>query len=305
MERKLSYYYNWASLSNEDFYKTIREFVDNGCRRFVITHGLLKEMIESEEKVKFLRKLCADMEVEFPSVHALLGKGYDLNYTDLEKRPAMFAAHERAMEIAASFGCRTYAIHVGAAEHCYDHVPLEVLRPLAIDAVEQLLPAAEKTGMIIAVENSQEPSNTAAEVMKIVNHFNNHPNVGACYDTGHANMLVSAPGKTREQYGPHMKTCWWEKGVEFEDNALELMKDQIVTCHIHDNLGYADQHGMPFDGTINWAEMMPKLFSCPRMIDYQTEVVFESGTNWAGPLLAPAGGYSIRRLADTFRYLGF
>ena len=83
------------------------------------------------------------------------------------------------------------------------------------------------------------------------------------------------------------------------------MKDQIVTCHIHDNLGLGDLHGMPFDGTINWAELMPKLFSCPRMIDYQTEVNFESGRNWAGELLAPAGGYSIRRLADTFRYLGF
>jgi hypothetical protein len=62
---------------------------------------------------------------------------------------------------------------------------------------------------------------------------------------------------------------------------------------------------MPFDGTINWRELMPKLFDCPRMIDYQTEVCFDDGCNWAGKLLAPAGGYSIRRLADTFRYLGF
>jgi sugar phosphate isomerase/epimerase len=305
MERQLSYYYNWSSLSNEDFYKTVREFVDNGCRRFVITQGLLKEMIQSEEKIKFLRQLCADMEVEFSSVHAPFGIGYDLNYTHLEKRPAMFALHKRAMEIAASFGCRTYAIHVGAGEYCYDHVPLEVLRPLAIDGVEQLLPTAEKENIIIAVENSQEPSNTAAEVMKIIAPFNNHPYVGACYDTGHAHMLASAPGKTREQFQPYMATCWWETGVIFEDNALEMMKEQIVTCHIHDNMGLGDQHGMPFDGTINWRELMPKLFSCPRMIDYQTEVVFDSGSNWAGPLLAPAGGYSIRRLAETFRYLGF
>ena len=62
---------------------------------------------------------------------------------------------------------------------------------------------------------------------------------------------------------------------------------------------------MPFDGTINWTELMPKLFACPRMIDFQTEVCMNSGRNWAGRLLAPAGGYSIRRLADTFRYLGF
>lgn len=305
MERKLSYYFDWASLSNEDFYRTVREFVDNGCRRFVITSPLLQQLIKSDDKVKFLRQLCADMEVEFPSVHALYGKGYDLNYTNLEGRPAMFADHIKAMEIAASFGCRTYAIHVGAAEHCYDHIPLDVLRPLAKDGVEKLLPTAEKLDMIIAVENSQEPSNTAAEVMGIVNHFNNHPNVGVCYDTGHANMLASAPGKTRDQYEPYVAVCWWDGGLVHEDNAIETLQSQIVTCHIHDNTGLSDLHGMPFDGTINWSELMPKLFACPRMIDFQTEVCMNSGRNWAGQLLAPAGGYSIRRLADTFRYLGF
>ena len=62
---------------------------------------------------------------------------------------------------------------------------------------------------------------------------------------------------------------------------------------------------MPFDGTIDWRELMPKLFACPRMIDYQTEVCMKDGENWAGKLLAPPGGYSIRRLTDTFRYLGF
>ncbi len=305
MKKNLSYYYSWTSLSDEACYKTVREFVDNGCRRFVITGPLLEQMIASEERVRFLRKLCADMDVEFVSVHGLYGKGHDLNYTSLADRPAMIAKHIKAMEIAASFGCKTYVVHVGAAEYCYDHVPLDVLRPLAIDAVEQLLPAAEKLGMIVAVENSQERTNTAAEVMMIVNHFNNHPNVGACYDTGHAHMLATAPGKTLEQYEPYVATCWWEGGLVYEDNAIETMKEQIVTCHIHDNHGLGDLHGMPFDGTINWAELMPKLFSCPRMIDYQTEVSFESGRNWAGQLLAPVGGYSIRRLADTFRYLGF
>lgn len=305
MKRELSYYYNWTRLSDEDFYRAVREFIDNGCRRFVITNPLLAQLVESEERIAFLRKLCSEMEVEFTSVHALFGRNYDLNCTDPATREKMFVTHSKAMEIAASFGCKTYAIHVGAAEYCYDHVPLDVLRPLAIDAVERLLPAAEKTGMVIAVENSQEPSNTAAEVIKIIAPFKDHPNVGVCYDTGHANMLASAPGKTFDQYQPYMAKCWWETGIQHEDNALAMLKEHIVTCHIHDNLGLGDQHGMPFDGTIDWRKLMPELFSCPRMIDYQTEVCLDAGTNWAGPLLAPAGGYSIRRLAETFRYLGF
>ena len=141
--------------------------------------------------------------------------------------------------------------------------------------------------------------------MDLINKFDNHPNIGACYDTGHANCMASAPGKTPDKYEPYFAKCWWENGVEQEDDALETMQSQVVTCHIHDNTGYGDLHGMPFDGTINWAELIPKLKNCPRMESYQTEVVFDYGENWAGKLLAPAGGYSVRRLADTFRKLGF
>ena len=305
MTKNLSYYYPWERLDENQFYRTVREFTDNGCRRFVISDGQLKQLIASDEKVEFLHKLCKDMEVEFPSVHALCGNNFDLSWSVPERRAGLVADHIKAMEIAASFGCRTYVLHVGAAEYCYNHIPMDGLRDLAVDTLEKLLPTAEKLNMILAVENSQEPTNTAAEVMKIINKFNNHPNIGACFDTGHANLLASAPGKTLDKYEPYFEKCWWDGGLQQEDNALEMMKDQIVTCHIHDNNGYGDLHGMPFDGTINWQEMMKKLFSCPRMIDYQTEVVFDWGKNWAGTLLAPAGGYSIRRLADTFRYLGF
>ena len=305
MEPHLHYYYSWNKLSDEAFYSVIREFVDNSCRHFVITDLLLKSMVEDPEREKFLHKLCKDMQVEFSAVHGLDGRGYDLNTTDPARWQGLIADHIKAMQIAAGFNCKSYVVHVGAAHYCYDHVPLDDLRKLALKSLERLLPEAEKLGLILAVENSFEKPNSAKEVMKLVNHFNNHPNIGACYDTGHANCMASAPGKALDKYEPYFNVCWWENGVEQEDNALEQMQSQIVTCHIHDNTGYGDLHGMPFDGTINWDELMPKLRNCPRMESYQTEVVFAYGENWAGKLLAPIGGYSIKRLADTFRKLVF
>ena len=305
MSKQLHYYYNWGNLSHEDFYRTLREFVDNDCHYFVINSTLLKKLIADDEEVKFLHQVCSDMEVKFSAVHSICGRGFDLNTTDPERRPEMIKDHIKAMEIASEFGCRSYVLHVGAAHYCYDRVPLEVLRPLALDSLEKLLPTAEKLNMILAVENSFEKSNSAKEVMDLINKFDNHPNIGACYDTGHANCMASAPGKTLDKYEPYFAKCWWENGVEQEDNALELMQDQIVTCHIHDNSGYGDLHGMPYDGTIDWPLLIPQLKKCPRMESYQTEVEMEYGTNWAGKLLAPVGGYSIKRLADTFQRLGF
>ena len=306
MKKDLKCYYNWAPLTEKQFFSTVREFVDNGFRKFVITDPLLRQMIESEDRIKLVKKICSDMEVEFSAVHGFYGKWKgDLNCTSKEHWDSMYEDHIKGMKIAAEFGCKSYVVHVGAAEYCYDHIPVDKLRPLAVAGVEKLLPTARELDMVIAVENSQEATNTAAEVRKIVDVFGDDPHVGVCYDTGHANMLASAPGKSYENIDGYMNNVWWEDGVVLEDNALETLRDKVVTCHIHDNNGYADNHGMPFDGTINWRELMPKLFDCPRMIDYQTEVCFDDGCNWAGKLLAPAGGYSIRRLADTFRYLGF
>ena len=304
---RLSYCYGWAPVFDDPnaFRARLREFIDNGARRFVITIEMITRMIREPEKVKFLHQVCDDMGVEFSSVHAMCGKGFDLNTPDQDRRKDMFQDHIRAMEISSEFGCKTYSIHVGAGAYCNDHIPMSTLRPLALETLEQLVPAAERIGMIVAVENSFEMPNSAKEVIGLVNHFKGNPAIGVCYDTGHANCMASAPGKDKAKYEPYFKVGWWEDGVIWEDHALETLQDQVVTCHIHDNNGYADSHGMPFDGTINWGELMPKLAACPRMIDYQTEVCMKDGTNWSGKLLAPPGGYSIRRLTDTFRYLGF
>ena len=304
---RLSYCYDWSPYYDNPkaFRAAVREFIDNGARRFVITISLIGRMIHDPDLVKFLHQVCKEMDVEFCSVHAMDGKNYDLDIPDQERRPVMFQEHIKAMEIASEFGCPTYTIHVGAGAYCHDRIPLPTLRELSLETLEKLLPAAEKLGMVIAVENSFEKPNSAKEVIGLVNHFGGNPAIGVCYDTGHANCMASAPGKDKNKYQPYFPACWWENGVEWEDNALELLQDQVVTCHIHDNDGYGDLHAMPFDGTINWHELMPKLFACPRMMDFQTEVCMKDGTNWAGQLLAPPGGYSIRRMVDTFRYLGF
>ena len=305
MDERLHFNYIWAKLDEEGVRRSVREFLDNGANRFVITDTLLGQMMEDGEKIEFFRKVCKDFPVFFSTVHAPCGKYHDLNIPQKELREGLIKDHIRAMEISASFGCRTYTVHVGAAPYCYDKYPLETLRPLAVEAVEKLVPTAEKLGMVIAVENSFEKPNSAKEVLGIVRHFEGNKAVGVCYDTGHAHCMVSGPGKDKSKYQPYFPVCWWENGVEWEDHALDLLKEKVVTCHIHDNDGYGDLHGMPFDGTICWEKLMKDLFSCPNMIDFQTEVCFQSGKNWAGELLAPEGGYSIRKITDTFRKLGF
>ena len=117
--------------------------------------------------------------------------------------------------------------------------------------------------------------------------------------------MASAPGKELAKYAAYVKHAWWEKGIIQVEDALGIMQPYVVTTHIHDNDGYGDLHGMPFDGTIDWKSLMPRLESCPRMLEMQTELHFDHGPFWAGMSLAPVGGYSIKKQVEVFSRLGF
>ena len=105
MKKDLKCYYNWAPLDEKQFYSAVREFVDNGFRKFVITDPLLRQMIDSNDRIKLVKKICADMEVEFSAVHGLFGKWQgDLNCTNKERWEPMYEDHIKGMKIAAEFG---------------------------------------------------------------------------------------------------------------------------------------------------------------------------------------------------------
>ncbi len=302
--KTLAYNYCWTNLRDDQYRRVIREYLDWGIDTFVFTEGLVGFCLDDMAHRQFLHDLARDMGVRFIAMHSLCGKGIDLDTTDPAARKNMIQTHIRSMELEAEFGGLTYTVHVGAYHYVYDHVPVPVLRKLAAEALEQLVPVAERLGLVVAVENSFEPPNSAKEVLALVEPLSSSPAIGVCYDTGHAQHMAPYPWKDPSKYASYMPGSWWEGLVE-EADALEKLSRHVVTTHIHDNSGYADQHGMPFDGTIEWDKLMPKLFACPRMMEYQTEIEFDEGPNWAGELLAPKGGYSIKRQVEAFRKLGF
>ena len=305
MSHPLNYCYPFPSPNAPHFKSILREFLDWGVNSFVFTVELAEECATKPESAELLRKLCKEFGVTFTSMHSPCGRAYDMNIPETEDRAAMLDMHRKAMTLAAEFGSKTYTIHVGAYHYVHQHITVAASRPLAKETLEKLLPLAEKLGIVIAVENSFEPPNCPDEVLAIVKDYLGSPSTGVCFDTGHANIMSPYPWKKRENYEDYMPVCWWETGVIEEPAALEKLSPHVVTCHIHDNSGYGDHHSMPFDGCIQWDQLMPKLFACPRMLEYQTEVCFDYGTNRAGKLPAPVGGYSIKRYVETFRKLGF
>ena len=255
MEKEFSFFFDWKKFTGMEE-RELAEFAENGAKNIVVTNDLLERFLNEPTFFYLFCKLMEKHHLKFQGCHGLWSGVKDLNCDDRQYREISIANHKRAMGYAADAGCKEYVVHIGALCCYYRPYDEQKMRDYACDTLEKLIPEAEKLGIIIAVENSQEGTNTAAEVMKIVNVFGDDPHVGLCYDTGHANCMASAPGKDKNKYEPYFPVCWWENGVEWEDGAIQLLKEKIVTCHIHDNNGYGDLHGMPFDGTINWKELM-------------------------------------------------
>lgn len=270
MNREFSYFFDWNHF--QDFAlqeRMIAEFAENGAKYIVLTNFLLERQLNEPNFKYAIQESMNRFGLKFSGCHGLWGGDKDLCCEDKQYRNISIENHKRAMGYAADFGCKTYVVHIGARCCYYRPYDEQKIRDLACDTLEKMIPAAEKEGIVIAVENSFEPTNTADEVLYYINKFPS-PNVGVCYDSGHANIMTGE-GKDPAKYGIDM-TRPWDNQIVFENQTLEKLSQHIVACHLHDNNGYSDQHRLPGTGTTNWERILPALAKCPRMMEMQVEL---------------------------------
>lgn len=94
-------------------------------------------------------------------------------------------------------------------------------------SLDALQPRACQRGVRIAIENGPFP-----EIDKVLSLYG--PDyLGLCYDCGHGNLVPD--------------------GLDW----LERLKDRLISVHLHDNDGTADQHNLPFwpGCTLNWERL--------------------------------------------------
>ena len=107
---------------------------------------------------------------------------------------------------------------------------------LGFSRFDQLIDYAAKKNVTVAIENLRNKEN----VLAAMERYKDRENVRYCYDAGH-------------------EYCY-TPGVDW----IKIFGDKIVCTHIHDNLGYdpdidPDFHYLPFDGTLDYADMVRRL----------------------------------------------
>ena len=126
---------------------------------------------------------------------------------------------------------------------------------------EPLLEEARKYGVGMAFENTwvvhqNIPLWQTEALIELADSYND-PYVGICWDTGHCNMCGGKPELRK-----------------YTDQYKEITKlgKRLKALHIDDNNGCIDDHIAPFDGIINWDDVMRAL----RDIGYEHSFTFEA-----------------------------
>ncbi len=237
------HFVEWKKISDADFISTVRKLAEWGVRN-IVAHPQwgMRDM----EEPGYLHSVMEELKragLAAPACHAYWGASHDICHctaADITER--IVEEHAVFLKKLSEMEVRTYAMHIGMEDH--GKTPWDCIRR----AVDRLLPVAEECRIALALENGHENLETQQELADFAASYR-HPFLGICFDTGHAHC-----------YGDRD----WKK-------SLEILGENTVTCHMHDNYGTFDDHNPPGAGTLNWQELCDSLKRLPRLLHAETE----------------------------------
>ena len=212
-----------------------------------------------QEYAQQLKKHVADKKMEFVQAHSFGGNAFK----DQQTYDKIVKYTIRSIEACAILGIPQIVVHAPYESHMTE----EEFFKKALDFYEEFFPVMEKTGVKVLIENSAEKIvgcdtyfYTGATMRKFLEYANN-PLLGACWDTGHANI----------------------QGSQYFD-IIDL-GEYLWGIHVADNQGEEDEHLMPYVGTMSIDEVMSALVKIgyKGAFTFECENTLNTGNTWPNP----------------------
>ena len=201
----------------------------------------------SMEAIREISASLRDHKLELHSLHspternATPGResGVPISISEPERVRRVDAVDEvkRALDVAETIPFRYLIQHIGSGRQQADPRNLDA----AFNSLEHLVTFARHRGVTIAIENTPNELGCPASLVQFIKETRLNE-LRFCFDTGHAHI---------------------EGGVAA---GFDLMRDRVVTSHIHDNHGEKDEHLLPLEGTIDWAALLGAFASVPERV---------------------------------------
>jgi sugar phosphate isomerase/epimerase len=158
--------------------------------------------------------------------------GVPLSISDPERVRRLDAVDEirRVFDLSETLLFRFLVLHLGSSRDDADQRRFDA----ALNSLEHLRLYAKQSGITIAIENTPGELATPANLRQFI-AGTRLTDLRLCLDLGHAHLA---------------------DGIL---PSFEIMRDLLVTTHVHDNHGFRDEHLLPYDGTIEWSTVLPVL----------------------------------------------
>ena len=211
----------------------------------------------SSAAVADLQQWLAEAGLELHSVHAPVGESFSagrwtslltLASSDRDCRARALAEAEQALHIARRIPFKVLVAHLGVPRWT-PTAAADNSREAARRSVEELHALAEPLGVRVAVEVIPNELSRAGSLVHFVERVIDTADVGICLDVGHAHM----DGDLVE--------------------AIETVSEHLIAVEVHDNQGRADDHLVPFDGSIDW----PAALTAVQKVGYDGTLMLEIG----------------------------
>ncbi|MDF2440990.1 MAG: hypothetical protein JWN98_1974 [Abditibacteriota bacterium] len=200
-------------------------------------------------------RCAADCGVAFTQCHGPIFH----KFGDTQRQRHLTSLSHRSLEAAGMLGISWVVFEPETDHGAWDAAHLEALKQRNIEWFGALLSTAEASSVGLALENctdmhangrgiSRWYGSVPSELIALIDAFA-HPRIGACWDTGHAQI----------------------QGVE-QGAALRALGTRLKALHIQDNDGKADQHLLPYYGHVKWPEIVQTLHDIEFAGDFTYEV---------------------------------
>jgi sugar phosphate isomerase/epimerase len=204
----------------------------------------------------------AESGLGIPSVHAPIvdslvndkwGRAYSTATRDADAREATMGEMRAALDVARIIPFSLFVVHLGVPT-AQNPSPQDNSREAAVRSIEEIHRMAEPLGVKLALEVMDNTLSTVQALIDLIDDDLDGMDLRICMDVGHAFLLGDVA------------------------DAIETASGYLATTHLHDNRRQHDEHLLPFDGTINWAEAMMAF----EKIGYDGVLMFEAKNTSTG-----------------------